>query len=188
MEFHILNMKSALQNRPLKKVQAPKRAAVCALLSFTKPYSLLMIKRAEHPLDPWSGHMGLPGGRCEPEESDLDAAIRESQEELGLELKKTQVLGRLDDVQAVGHGRVIPMAIAPFIFYCKDQPRTIPDPREVQEVLWVPLDFLRDDGQLSTTPYTFKNIERELPCYIYQERKIWGLTFRMIRELLKYLP
>jgi 8-oxo-dGTP pyrophosphatase MutT (NUDIX family) len=180
-------LKRSLCKRPLKKVVAPKRAAVAAILSLSSEPALLMIRRAEHPDDPWSGHMGLPGGRCETEESDLHAVIRECDEEIGLTLNKSQLLGRLDDVQAVGHGKVMEMAIAPFIFCCRGRPETTRDPSEIQEVLWVPLAFLKDDQQLSTMSYTYSNIERQLPCYLYQERQIWGLTFRMIRELLKYL-
>jgi 8-oxo-dGTP pyrophosphatase MutT (NUDIX family) len=188
MDHFARRLKSSLQRRFLHKLAAPKRAAVAAILTLSEPRSLLMIRRAEHPNDPWSGHMGFPGGRCEAGESDLEAVIRETREEIGLQLGKTQILGRLDDVQAVGHGKVLAMAIAPFVFCCSRVPETKLDAKEVQEVIWIPIDFLKNDKHLETLPFTFNNLEQQLPCYVYLERKIWGLSFRMIRELLKFLP
>src|ERR671920_2114796 len=73
-------------------------AAVAAVLT-PAPDSILLIRRADRSGDPWSGHMALPGGRREPGDTDLLAtAIRETAEELGIELAHDDLAGHLDDV------------------------------------------------------------------------------------------
>src|SRR5437868_134308 len=80
---------------------APRRAAVAAVLrqGEIEP-EVLFIHRAEHPLDPWSGHMAFPGGRVEPQDaSEQAAAERETEEEVGLRLAEAAVrAGRLNDL------------------------------------------------------------------------------------------
>lgn len=165
-----------------------RRAAVAMVFSRQKPGELLLIRRAEHPKDPWSGHMGFPGGRCERGETDLEAAMRETHEEVGVDLKlQGQLLGRFDDVQAVGRGKAIPMAISSFFFVVEELPETQADPREVQEVVWVPLPFLMDDRDLPLMNYKFDGRDFEFPHYFYEGRQIWGLTFRMIRQFMSHL-
>ena len=74
-------------------------AAVAAVLRVVDEPELLFIKRAEVAHDPWSGHVAFPGGRMEPDDESLEAtAIRETFEELSLDLKAGQMLGRLDDL------------------------------------------------------------------------------------------
>ena len=93
-----------------------RRAAVAIVLrDGPSGIEVLFIHRAEHPEDPWSGHMAFPGGRAEDGEPPLLTAMRESAEEVGLDLGRAELLGALDEVQAV---RRVPvdLAIAPFVF------------------------------------------------------------------------
>ncbi len=167
--------------RTISRELAPRRAAVAALLAQRPEPALLLIRRAEHPDDPWSGQMGLPGGRLNPQEEPLQAAVRETREEVGIDLEqRAALLGPLDELQAIGRGRVLPLAIHPFVFACAAQPPARHDPREVAETLWVPLSFLADRDNLDSMRWR----ELQLPCYHYQGRRIWGLTFRMIQSLL----
>src|SRR6478752_6570976 len=70
-------------------------AAVAAVL-VPSPDAVLLIRRAERAGDPWSGHMALPGGRREPEDADLvETARRETFEEVGLQLARSDLLGGL---------------------------------------------------------------------------------------------
>ena len=98
---------------------APRRAAVAAVLRYdgASPQVLLM-KRVERQTDRWSGHVSFPGGRAEPEDATLvHTAIRETREELGVDLSQTaRRIGQLDDTMAVARGKVIPMAIRPYVF------------------------------------------------------------------------
>ena len=84
-----------------------KRAAVATILrEGLEGPEVLLIRRAENPRDPWSGHMAFPGGREAPEDRDLLAtAVRETHEEVGLDLQRSaHLLGRLDALPAVARG------------------------------------------------------------------------------------
>lgn len=159
-------------------------AAVSAI--FTADLDLLLLKRTEHPNDPWSGHLSFPGGRVEPEEEPLDAARRETVEEVGLDLHDAQLLGRLDDLAAVG-GRP-GMVIRPYVFLLPGQlPPLRPNPSEVAGTHTVALsDLLSGEGR---TTMTWERGDQRLTLPAVELRglshpRLWGLTLRMVDDLL----
>lgn len=168
---------------------AGKRAAVATVLrdSLEGP-EVLLIRRAEHPQDPWSGHMAFPGGREAPEDRDLLAtAIRETREELGLDLvHSAQLLGRLDALPAVARGRRVGLTIAPFVFELTEQVALQPN-YEVAEWLWAPLSPLLHGTLATTMPYEFEGQRISLPAHDIQGRLVWGLTHRMLETLFVQL-
>jgi 8-oxo-dGTP pyrophosphatase MutT (NUDIX family) len=149
---------------------------------------LLFIRRAEDDHDPWSGHMAFPGGRMDPgDESVVAAAVRETREELALDLESDgKYLGRLSDVAAVSRGRPLSLVIVPHVFAVTGDP-SFETNYEVDEVLWVSLDYLADYDNRSTLDWRLGSITIPLPCYRYHDRVIWGLTFGMVDELLSIL-
>jgi len=145
----------------------------------------LFIHRAEDPRDPWSGHMAFPGGRVDPGDADsLAAAVRETNEEVGLDLPTiAETIGRLSDVAAIGRGRPMNMVINPYVFATSSPPPLIPN-HEVAAVVWVPASFLADHRNRESMEYQRGGFSLELPCYRYQDRLIWGLTLGMVDELI----
>jgi 8-oxo-dGTP pyrophosphatase MutT (NUDIX family) len=146
---------------------------------------LLFIHRAEHERDPWSGHMAFPGGRVDPKDSDPQAAVRrETQEEIGLDLAaEATLLGQLSDVAAIGRGRPLPMVIVPFVFELASEPSLVPN-YEVQETVWVPLQFLADQRNREIMQWHYHGVPLPLPSLRFEGNLIWGLTLRMADELL----
>ena len=174
------------QPRELPDADGLTRAAVAAMLRpGEEGADLLFIHRAEDPRDPWSGHMAFPGGRVDPGDANpLAAALRETREEVGLDLEAVgDTIGRLSDVAAVGRGRPLSMVITPFLFAVGEVPPLVPN-HEVAAVVWVPMCCLVDPSNRTTTPYQRYGLSLELPCYRYQEHLIWGMTFGMVDELL----
>src|SRR5262249_47259905 len=147
---------------------------------------LLLIKRAEHPLDPWSGHMAFPGGRHDAADADLTrTAIRETAEEVGIDLAREGELGtRLDDLQGTGQGRNLDMVISPFLFQVDRPLPTRIDRTEVADALWIPMQVFRDDRFHGTISFTRDGYQAEYPAFVYGDHKVWGLTYRMIRGFL----
>jgi 8-oxo-dGTP pyrophosphatase MutT (NUDIX family) len=161
-------------------------AAVAAVLRSTESGAeLLFIHRAEDVRDPWSGHMAFPGGRVEAgDDSYLEAAVRETLEEVGLDLgRHGRLVARLSDLPAIGRGRPMNLAIAPFVFELEGEPELTAG-YEVAEIVWVPLAFLLDRTNLSTLRWNRHGQELDLPCYRFDGHVIWGLTFVMLDELL----
>jgi 8-oxo-dGTP pyrophosphatase MutT (NUDIX family) len=162
------------------------RAAVAAVaLSTSRGVELLFIRRSERDGDRWSGHMAFPGGRVERADADaLHAARRETREEIALDLTSgATLLGPLSQVPTLEHGRPLPMVIEPFVFLLDVAPPPPVLSDEVQEVVWVPLDFFRDEKNRGTLPWR----GMKMPCYRWEERPIWGLTLRMVDELVAAL-
>lgn len=144
----------------------------------------LVIKRAEHPEDPWSGHMALPGGRREADDAHLEAAARrETLEELGLALDREMLLGRLDDAQGE-RLRMIGMSLSPFVYHCPRPGALRPDPAEVAEAFWIPLSFFTDPGNLGVYRYPPDPLLRDFPAFSYGAHVIWGLTYGIITNFL----
>ena len=146
---------------------------------------LFFIHRAEHEADPWSGHMGFPGGRKDPDDPDvLQTVLREVHEEVGIDLRHHgRLIGPIDEVQGVARGHQLPLVISPFVFALEEPVEPRPN-HEVQSVLWVPLEFLADSANESIVEYFINGQPMRLPAYIYRDRTIWGLTFRMIQSFL----
>ncbi len=149
---------------------------------------LLFIRRAPHPKDPWSGQIAFPGGREEPQDRSFAAiAVRETCEELGLDLSSTDVhkIGALDQIQARSRMKIAPLIIHPFAFALRGDPvfPRVPND-EVDQAFWFPLADLLDPGRRffydahrATVPYTFPAID------LGPGRTLWGLTHRMVFEI-----
>ncbi|MGH7527182.1 MAG: NUDIX hydrolase [Gemmatimonadales bacterium] len=157
-------------------------AAVAVVLA-PSPDAVLLIRRAERVGDPWSGHMALPGGRREPGDADLlHTAIRETAEEVGLELGPDHLIGSLDDV--VPRTPVLPpIAVRPYVFALSDRPRLAPNP-EVAAVRWVGLDHLLDPETYRSIRFEFRGESRDMPAYRLDDGIVWGMTERILTGLL----
>ncbi|MEL6190105.1 MAG: CoA pyrophosphatase [Myxococcota bacterium] len=191
-KFDIEEVQLALeghQRRAVRTERETRTAAVAAVLrdepSGRAP-ELLFIRRAEHPGDPWSGHMAFPGGRVDPgDASPFAAALRETREEISLDLvSEARHLGDLSPVPAVAKGKPVSMVIHPFVFAVQGGgPPLTPDPSEVAEALWIPLELFFDPSARETLDYEYEGARLQLPCYRWQGRTVWGLTLKMIDEL-----
>lgn len=183
-------MELALSNSPTRSHSSRSEgsgAAVAAVLRQTEQLDVLLIRRSERPGDPWSGHVAFPGGRIDPgDASPRAAAVRETMEEVGLDLlRHGRPLGALSPQPAVGRGRRVGFDIHPFVYAVEpEHPPLVPDPSEVSTTLWVPMAFLADRAQRSIYRHRHEEVVYELPCYRYEGHLIWGLTLRMLDELV----
>jgi 8-oxo-dGTP pyrophosphatase MutT (NUDIX family) len=134
--------------------------------------------------------MAFPGGRKNPEDADLCITIhREVKEEVGLDLaSQGECLGRLAELQAMSRGRLVSMTVTPFIYLISPEAELQPSPAEVQDTIWVPMEFILQDvaESLVRQPIT-DGITIEVPALLYGGKTIWGMTYRMLREFLELI-
>ncbi|MBI4543600.1 MAG: CoA pyrophosphatase [Gemmatimonadetes bacterium] len=185
----LVSLRRALEQREAKRLEREadtREAAVLLLLRPREALELLFIKRAQHDQDPWSGHMAFPGGRRDPDDDDLlTTARRETVEETGIDLSSAgEVLGRLDEVRPTTM-RLPPLVIAPYVAGVSPETDAAPDPREVEAALWIPLEALRDGGAGSRILLELEGAPRSLPSLRYRDYVIWGLTHRILLQLLE---
>jgi 8-oxo-dGTP pyrophosphatase MutT (NUDIX family) len=160
-------------------------AAVAVILA-PEPDSILLIRRAEQAGDPWSGHMALPGGRQDPAEADLvTTAIRETAEEVGLELRPEHLLGSLDDV-VPRTPSLPPIAVRPYVFALDRRPGLTLNP-EVAAARWIPLDLLLHPDTYHSVRLEIRGESREFPAYRLDDSVVWGMTERILSSLFEHL-
>jgi 8-oxo-dGTP pyrophosphatase MutT (NUDIX family) len=161
---------------------APRRAAVAAVLH-DEPDGprVLLMKRVERVGDPWSGHISLPGGGHQPSDASLlETAIRETREELGVELSSAQLIGSLAPLHPRASGP-LGIEVTPFVFATQTAMEPVCGP-EALSAFWLPL-ALAASGSLDAT-YTYPSTQAAFPSWQYDGHVIWGLTWRILGELL----
>ena len=156
-------------------------AAVAIIQCRTPQNSYLILRRAAHPDDPWSGHYSFPGGRRDSADPDLLATcVRETAEETGIKLTADQLQQRLVPEPA---GRLLshPILVQPFVFLIAEPPPLRLDPSEIQSAFWL------DAAQFQRAE-KHKNIEllpgRLFPAFPVEDYYLWGFTYRLLRSIL----
>ena len=133
------------------------------------------------------GQWALPGGRLDEGETSIDAALRELQEELGLQLGPESVLGKLDDYPTRSGYR-----ITPIVTWASGNPERVPNPQEVAEVYRVPLAELdrsdvprlrripESDRPVISVPLLGTHIHAPTAALLFQLREVavWGREVR----------
>jgi 8-oxo-dGTP pyrophosphatase MutT (NUDIX family) len=171
---------------PMPGVEPVRWAAVAVVLRARADHApeLLLIKRADHAGDPWSGHVACPGGRAEPGDRDLaHTAARETWEETGIDLERDgRILGALDDLTP--RSTVLPpIVIRPFVAIVAPTV-TLTTSGEVAAAFWVELTAVRDPAQWRTATVRVAGGEsREERAFLYGDYTVWGLTERILGEL-----
>ena len=166
-----------------------KRAAVAISLRLgVSGPEMLMIQRAVREGDPWSGHMGFPGGRKDASDAtDVACAKRETLEEIGFDLDTYgELICQLSDVNTGWRADRPEMLVAPFIFRVDSTPDFELN-HEVDDTIWVPLSFLLDDANRSRHQWDWRGEVLESDAFTYDNRLIWGLSLMMIDELLEII-
>jgi len=181
-----------LRPRSVRHQDELRYAAVATVIRYrgSKDPEVLLIRRSEHPDDPWSGHMAFPGGRREPTDPSLHhTAVRETAEEVGVDLgREAEPLGRLHDVEAIAKAKRIGLIIAPYVFLLRGEVTFEVDRSEVAEALWAPLRPMAEGALDAPFPYVYEGRELSLPSYRLDEHRIvWGLTHRMLAMLFDEL-
>ncbi len=186
----ILKIADALAGRTPRRASAGSFETEAAVSLMLRPLEsrleFLAIKRTENERDPWSGHMALPGGRREPRDESLwMTAVRETREEVGVDLmRQGTLLGQLDDV-APRSRRIPSIAISPFVAAVgrEVEARTS---SEVERAVWLPLDVVVEEQhrgrlRLDVVP------DRDFPTIEYRGHVIWGLTLSILAQFEEVL-
>lgn len=170
-------------HEPVRDEEGELIWAAVAVVLVPDPDAVLLIRRAEREGDPWSGHMALPGGRRGTGDPDLVAtAVRETAEEVGLELPASSLLGSLDDV--VPRTPVLPpIAVRPYVFGLPHRP-VVTLNREVAAAHWVELDHLLRPGTHHPVRVEVRGEARMFPAYELSDAIVWGMTERVLTSLL----
>ena len=162
---------------------APESVPAAVLIGVTdraEPGVILTVRR-EH-MRTHAGQVAFPGGRIDPGEDAVSAALREAWEELGLEPQSAEVVGALDTYRTVTGYIVTPVlaVVAP------DQPLS-PHEHEVADWFEAPLDFVLDPANQQIKSALFRGRERHYYEIVWNDRRIWGATAAMLVNLSRGL-
>lgn len=157
-----------------------KKAGVLVLCFPQKSAFCLVLTRRTDEVKYHPNQISLPGGQCEPEESPLDAALRETHEELGIAPKKIRVLGQLTPLYIPPSN----YCVYPAVGIMDHPPSYNPRSKEVAEVIEVPLTHLLDDKNLLKEIWPLHGRNVSVPFYLYEKHKIWGATAMILAEFL----
>ncbi len=178
-------LKSVLAHRTKKTVGDPSLTpASVLLLLYPKDgeYCILLNKRSEQ-VEHHKGEISLPGGARDPEDRDsLETALRETEEEMGIQRGDVTVLGQLDEVAT--RSRFLVQVFAGTIDYpYKFKPSAI----EIAEVLEVPISALRDPANVRVETQLENGTSVTSYAYAYKQHLIYGATARILQQVLELL-
>ena len=158
-------------------------AVLVPLIQHEAGVTVLLTRRADS-LRTHSGQVAFPGGRCDPGERPWETALREAQEEIGLDPGHVRLAGLSSALQTNGTF----FDITPVVGFVEPGFELKPNPEEVAEVFETPFDFLMDPAS-----WELRSIEapsgaiRRIYAAPFEDQLIWGATAHMLRQLYERL-
>jgi len=159
-----------------------RAAVLIPLLLKSDGLSVLLTQRTEH-LHDHAGQISFPGGRMDPSDFDPNhTALRESEEEIGLNPQGVEIIGHLPQYLTVSG-----YSVTPVVGLVKPQAEYALDAFEVADVFEVPLHFLMDPANHQVRVWESDQGRRRFYSMPYENRFIWGATAGMLRNLYHLL-
>ncbi|HEX8981741.1 MAG TPA: CoA pyrophosphatase [Ktedonobacterales bacterium] len=176
----------ALHPDPRFRGAKPRQAAVLAPIYAREGRPHLLFTRRSPDLRAHSGEISFPGGSYEPQDGSLaHTALRETHEELGLERARVALLGALSPTFTV----VSNFFVTPYVGWLGEGlPALHPQESEVAEIIEAPLSALDDPGTYHSELWSRGGESHAVHFYDFGSYRIWGLTGRMLNQLLGLLP
>lgn len=164
---------------PDKGHPSEKEAAVLVPFFETEEHWTLIFTKRTEDLSRHKGEISFPGGMIDPDEDSLDAALRETFEELGVERAGVEVVGAIPGVHTVVSG----VFIEPWVGILRDRNFT-PNQREIAEVIEIPYKALADPSAYREQRFIRRGAMYISPAYDIGPHIIWGATARIVENLL----
>ena len=156
------------------------RLASVLVVIYGKEPIVVMTEKPKH-MKFHAGEISFPGGKLDASDSDLlETALRETSEEIGLNITKAQIIGQLEPVVTLNSG----FLILPFISVIDEIP-TLAANAEVEKIFHIPLEsFLKT---MAHDPDPSHNIIQEMYTFEYQNQTIWGASARILKQIQNIL-
>jgi 8-oxo-dGTP pyrophosphatase MutT (NUDIX family) len=159
-------------------VDLPDAAVLLAVTREAHP-EIILTRRAGH-LSTHAGEVAFPGGKQEPDDESLEfTAMRESWEEIRLPPDRVECLGRLPGLVS-RYG----FMVTPIVAVVSPNLSLVPDPREIESVFRVPLEFFLDRDWVDYDQFQFQGNYWEMPRYEFGDYLIWGLTAIILTDFV----
>ena len=160
----------------------PQAAILILLIENQNDLSIVFTERSKS-LPSHAGEVSFPGGKREAEDEDLiETALRETQEEIGINPKQINILGRMDTKESR-----FGLSVSPFIGYASGNLEFIKETKEVDTIFFVPLNYLKDKPSITNKVTNASGETFETPVLNYDSHKIWGLTLGFTLQFLKII-
>jgi 8-oxo-dGTP pyrophosphatase MutT (NUDIX family) len=169
--------------RPPEATGQPRQGAVLVVLYDKGGCTHLVLTRRRDDLNDHAGQISFPGGRREDDEALASTALREAEEEIGLNAGALTILGRLNRLY-------IPPTdyeVHPFVAWHQDQPLFRRQASEVAEILEVSLADLLDPANRHEEAWEYRGLTVQVPFFLVEAHKVWGATAMMLSEFLERL-
>jgi NTP pyrophosphohydrolases including oxidative damage repair enzymes len=155
-------------------------AAVATIITQQPAPEVLVLKRKNHPDDPWSGHYAFPGGRRDTTDTSLlDTCIRETYEECGV-LLSVRDLVKQYPVRQAGNDSNLPIPVTAYLFELPEQPPIRLQRAEISRHEWLGLDYVGDMDNVIERPMSLSRPDVLYPCIPAAEGFIWGFTYETL--------
>ena len=160
------------------------RAAVLVLFVYRGGVPALVFGKKTEDVPHHKGQFSFPGGVVQHSDgSVIEAALREAQEEIGLEPGAVEVLGLFDDMRTT----VTNFVITPVLGLARGEPTFRPDGREIERVIEIPLAHLLQPDAFRVEQWEREGVQRPVVFVNYGDDVVWGTTGRILSELLAAL-
>ncbi|MGA2824011.1 MAG: CoA pyrophosphatase [Bacteroidales bacterium] len=131
-----------------------------------------------------SGQISLPGGRFElTDENLMQTALREANEEIGMDPEEVTIIGRLTELYIPPSNYLV----QPFVGFTSISPVFNPQPTEVEKIIEIPVNQLLDERNVMEKEISVAGIQFSAPSFVIDGTTIWGATSMILNEFKEIL-
>lgn len=177
----LANLVQRLKHNDPRRIDVPfERAAILLALTNEDEPRLVFTRRSSQ-LKTHGGQVAFPGGRAEAADLTLiDTALRESQEEIGLNPSGVRIVGQLSEV--ISRYEIL---VTPFVGLIDSDTQLTADTREIESIFTVPVRYFLECPPERFDQLGYKEFRASVPCWQYGDYQIWGMSAMVLVDFLR---